>query len=157
MLSRFLGLWWVRSSALFFVPKEGEKWGTFCGRVGLIAGLGSSIALGGLGKLLGMSGWVDAWDFLGGWSVVLFAVAVGMIGIGALFSPARRSNNFLSGAKSAGNTARKRKKSRKVPPQQAQIIPPHSIADDEPTIPLMYGEVDATIPLPANYRFDILK
>lgn len=157
MLSRFLGLWWVRSSALFFVPKEGEKWGVFCGRVGLVAGLGSSIALGGLGKLLGMSGWVDAWDFLGGWSVVLFAVTVGLIGIGALFSPAEEAIVPSSGAKSAGNTARKRKQSRKVPPQQAQAVPPHSITDDEPTIPLMYGEADVTIPLPANYRFDMLK
>jgi hypothetical protein len=104
-----------------------------------------------------MSGWVDAWDFLGGWSVVLFAVSVGLIGVGALFSPAEEVIVPSGGAKSVGNTARKRKKSRKVPSQQAQVVPPHSIADDEPTIPLTYGEVDATIPLPANYRFDMLK
>lgn len=157
MLSRFLRLWWVQSSALFFVPKDGEKWGTFCGRVGLIAGLGSSVALGGLGKLLGMAGWVDAWDFLGGWSVVLFAVSVGLIGIGALFSPAEEAIVPSSGAKSAGNTAQRHKKSREVPPQQEQNVSPHSVADDELTVPLMYGEVDATIPLPANYRFDMPK
>jgi hypothetical protein len=155
MLKKFLGLWWVRSGALFFVRKNGEGWAGYVARLGLFVGFGTALIVGVVGRLAGFAGMIGLWDSFGGLSVAIFTVSFLMVVLGLWFSPAEEVNVPPSGAKKAVKKVKsvKSKPSKSVKPVSDKV----DAVDVEPTVPLLYDGLEKTVPLPANYRFDMAK
>jgi uncharacterized membrane protein YphA (DoxX/SURF4 family) len=155
MLKKFLGLWWVRSGALFFMRKNTEDWGGYVARVGLFAGFGAALLVGIIGRLAGFAGLIGLWDSFGGFSVAIFTVSFLMVVVGLWFSPAEEVNVPPSGAKKPAGKVRgiKPKPSKTAKPASDKV----DTVDTEPTVPLLYDGLEKTVPLPANYRFDMAK
>ena len=155
MLKKFLGLWWVRSCALFFVRKNTEGWAGYVARMGLFAGFGAALLMGIIGRLAGFAGIIGLWDSLGEFSVAIFTVSFLMVVVGLWLSPAEEVNIPPSGAKKPTG------KVREVKPKPSKTAKPASdkvdTVDTEPTVPLLYDGLEKTVPLPANYRFDMAK
>ena len=156
MLKKFLGLWWVRSGALFFVRKNGEGWAGYVARLGLFVGFGAALIIGVVGRLAGFAGMIGLWDSFGGLSVAIFTVSFLMVVIGLWFSPTEEVNVPPGGAKKPSGKV----KSDKSKPSKSVIKPVSDkvdTVDTEPTVPLLYDGLEKTVPLPANYRFDMAK
>lgn len=156
MLKKFLGLWWVRSCALFFVRKNTEDWAGYVARMGLFAGFGAALLVGVIGRLAGFAGMIGLWDSFGALSVAIFTVSFLMVLVGLWFSPAEEVNAPPGGAKKPAEKVRSVKSK---PPRTAKPVAlgKVDVLDTEPTVPLLYDGLEKTVPLPANYRFDMAK
>lgn len=67
-------LWWVRGLGSFFVPGVGEGGAVFSGRVGVVLGFGVAPGCLGLGRLVGLWGFVGVWDWFAALAWCVFVV-----------------------------------------------------------------------------------
>ena len=67
-------LWWVRGFGSFFVPGVGEGGAVFSGRVGVVLGFGVAPGCLGLGRLVGLWGFVGVWDWFAALAWCVFVV-----------------------------------------------------------------------------------
>ena len=117
--------------------------------------LETSWAVNTINNLAGFAGLIGLWDSLGGFSVAIFTVSFLMVVVGLWLSPAEEVNVPPSGAKKPTG------KVKGVKPKPSKTAKPASdkadTVDTEPTVPLLYDGLEKTVPLPANYRFDMAK
>ena len=67
-------LWWVRGFGSFFVPGVGVGGGVLSGRVGVVGGWGVAPGGLGLGRLVGVGGFVGVWDWFAALAWCVFVV-----------------------------------------------------------------------------------